>query len=399
MNQRIKLLIIAGTPGLLSVGNKYNGGGWIATLQSNLIKKYKETLDIALIHFNEAFADTTKDGCRYYCIPLPKRQIVNASKKEKHYKQQLFNIVELENPDVILCFGTEMPFALIQEMTTIPVVVHIQGLLMPISEFILPHAMSWRNYLMNVNRFYTHIIWKLNAEREKRILSSVKYVLGRTEWDKKILQLLSPQADYYYCGEMLRTSIYESTKVWKYKNREKKNIVSVISSPFYKGVDVILRCARILKMYLGYEFTWKVYGISQAEKMVKFTKINPKDVNVQFCGVINEEQLIDFVCDSDVFVHPSYIENSPNTVCEAQILGIPVIATDVGGTSSIISHKSTGILVPSNDIYLMAANIKALITDSEFSSQLGAMGRAVALERHNPDKIAEGLMKIFSEII
>lgn len=395
----MRLLIIAGTPGLLSVGNIYNGGGWIASLQTYLLKKYKDSLDLALIHFNAEYTDTIKDGCRYYSVPLAKKQFVNYSKKEKLYKQKLLEVVNKESPDIILCFGTEMPFALIQEMTDIPVVIHMQGLLAPISEFLLPHAMSWRSYLMNICRFFNYIIWKKNTEREKRILVSAKYVLGRTEWDEKISHMMSPQAEYFYCSEIIRPVIYESSKIWKYQERDTKTIVSIISSPFYKGADVILRCANILKEYLGHNFTWNVYGITQAKEMIKLCNVKPENVNVHFCGIINSQQLIDVICDADVFVHPSYIENSPNAVCEAQLLGIPVVATNVGGTSSIIEHNLTGILVPSNDIYLMAANIQKLINNSVFSSRLGVAGREAALERHNPEKITENLMTILNKII
>lgn len=394
----MKLLIIAGTPGLLVAGNEYNGGGWIAALQRKIIDRYNDSIDLALVHFNTNYPDITTTECRYYSVPLERKSFIYYARKEERYKQRLYKVLEKESPDIILCFGTEMPFALIQQMTDIPIILHIQGLLNPITEFLLPHAMSWFGYLKDFQRFLTYIIWRKNAERERRILSSVKYVLGRTEWDKKITELMAPQANYYYCSEMIRPAIYNSKICWRRKERLKKSVISIISAPFYKGADVILRCAKLLKNYLVDPFEWNVYGIIDANDMSKLTGIHPEDVNVFFKGVINEKQLIDVVTDADVFVHPSYIENSPNTVCEAQLLGVPVISTDVGGTSSIIRHNETGILVPSNDIYLMAANIKMLFNDGNMALKLGSAGRIEALDRHNPDKIVDSLVHLLNEI-
>lgn len=41
---------------------------------------------------------------------------------------------------------------------------------------------------------------------------------------------------------------------------------------------------------------------------------------------------------------PSHIENSPNNLCEAMILGMPCIATDAGGTSTLLSNMKDGLL-------------------------------------------------------
>ena len=395
----MKLLIIAGTPGLLAVGSRYNGGGWIASLQHELMSGFHDEIDMSLVHFYNDFPDTELDGCHYYSVPLEHRSFCNYRKKEGRYLNRLINIVLIENPDIILCFGSENPFALIQTMVNVPVVLHLQGILQPITEFILPHAMSWFAYKKNIGRNLIHIVWEKNCEREKRIFSSVKYILGRTEWDREISSLLAPQANYYYCGEMLRPVIYNSQLTWEPKARNTKKIISIISSPFYKGADVILRCARLLKNSLGDSFEWDVYGITEVKEMSRLTGITPENVNVFVKGIITAEQLIKVATDADIFVHPSYIENSPNTVCEAQLLGLPIVATNVGGTSSIIQHNENGLLVPSNDIYLMAASIKSLFDNPETCKRFSKEGRRQALERHNPKIVAGELVKILRDIV
>lgn len=113
--------------------------------------------------------------------------------------------------------------------------------------------------------------------------------------------------------------------------------------------------------------------------MSRLTDIKLNEVNVSVRGVIDAKQLVDVVMSADVFVHPSYIENSPNTVCEAQVLGIPVIATNVGGVSSLITDMEDAILVPSHDIYMIAAKLKLLLENVELSMSLGEKdGKGIA---------------------
>lgn len=74
------------------------------------------------------------------------------------------------------------------------------------------------------------------AEREKRILSSNAYFMGRTDWDKSIVKLFSPKSQYYICNEALRTSFYESKERWQPKNRDKVVLCTVGSGSLWKGI-------------------------------------------------------------------------------------------------------------------------------------------------------------------
>ena len=156
---------------------------------------------------------------------------------------------------------------------------------------------------------------------------------------------------------------------------------------------------KVLKENVSFDFVWEVYGINDMSVWEKLAHVKHDDVNISIKGVINATQLIDVVCSADVYVHPSYIENSPNTVCEAQLLGAPVIVTDVGGTSTLVKHEETGIVVPANDPYLMAAEVSNLILDQKKASLLGKNARKVALGRHQPSIIVEDLIGVFNKLV
>lgn len=167
----------------------------------------------------------------------------------------------------------------------------------------------------------------------------------------------------------------------------------------YKGFDLILKTAKLLKEQYALDFDWKVFGNIKPSFVEKQLGIYHKDVCVKLEGVANAVQLKQELENATVYAHTAYIENSPNSVCEAQILGIPVIATNVGGVISLIDEGETGYLVPANDPYQMAFFIEQLYENKKLNIEIGGRARKKALERHNKGKIIEDLIQTYRIII
>ena len=107
----------------------------------------------------------------------------------------------------------------------------------------------------------------------------------------------------------------------------------------------------------------------------------------------------DTLLHSTVYVQPSYIENYPNSVAEAQILGVPVVATNVGGTSSMVTHGKDGFLFPATDPYMAAYSIKYLIDNEKINVEIGRQACYTALLRHDKIKIIEQLLNTYKDIL
>lgn len=115
---------------------------------------------------------------------------------------------------------------------------------------------------------------------------------------------------------------------------------------------------------------------------------------------MDKDTLVNELCSSTCYVHSSYIDNSPNSLCEAQYLGVPAIATNVGGISSLVEDGKTGLLFPANDPYTLAAIIKHTVTDNHAKMQyLSENEKSIAIARHNPQKISDNLLLIYQSII
>ena len=122
-------------------------------------------------------------------------------------------------------------------------------------------------------------------------------------------------------------------------------------------------------------------------------------VNIKFLGTLSAEDLAVQLAEADIYVHTAYIDNSPNSLCEAQIIGIPVITTYVGGIPSLVKNYETGILIPSNEPHMLAMEIVKLSRDTKLMEQLSHQGQLAARQRHNPESIKNTLTDIYQKII
>lgn len=397
--------------------NDYNGGGWISSLEVMIKKNYPE-INLAIAFYDDKVRENWKkvegDNVVYYPIRRPRqsmsfraKQFMGSRKKasleyEEYAMPQFLEIVKDFQPDIIHVFGSENIYGLLSRHTDVPVVLHIQGLLSSYINSFLPPAISWNDYLFSKIRLKS-ILWHLreklaferNSFSEIRILKSVKFYMGRTSWDKSIISLVNPAAHYFYCGEVLREAFYVPAPR---KESTKPIFVSVLSWQIYKGYDLVLKTANLLKEFGDLEFEWHIYGNINPEFMEKKFNLSSEHTSIVFKGIAQADELKSALLSATALIHPSYIENSSNVICEAQISGCPVIATNVGGTSSLIDHGNTGLLIPANDPYTLAHNMKLLLNNHSLRTALSENAIKVARERHEKNKIAARVYEIYQII-
>ena len=391
-------------------------GGWVSSLQREIEKCHEIELGIAFFHENYR-NQLVQNGVKYYPIFKKKSWSImrvlgnwNHGKNEIKYVTHFINIIDDFKPDVIQVFGTERSFGLVVHHTKIPVAVHIQGFVNPCLNAWYCPGISTINVLLNESILefikghgviHDYIKAKVKAKQEKLIISNVKYFMGRTHWDKNLTHILAPSAKYFHIDEMLRPSFYFDTdRCLNYSNCF--TIVSILSRRLYKGLDLVFNTLKILNKLPDFEYKWQIFGIDEGSRIVKLLKgksLNLDKNCIEYHGRTSEKGIYNALINADVFVHPSYIENSPNSVCEAQLIGLPVIATNVGGLASIINHNRDGILVPANDPYALAHQLIEFKNNPQRALSIGKAGREKAKLRHNKEKIIQSLLDTYTYII
>lgn len=420
----MRILWLSMNSGLFRNINKpnagYNGGGWISSLQKLIVSNPNNNLALAYIT-NEQLKKNQQDNTIYYPIFEPLKTSIQKLKKyyggykkisPRKYLYQIEKIIQDFNPNIIHLFGMENPMATILGHTNIPVVVHLQGLLSPYDNAFFPANFNKTSFLIPFSVrewfFRNGYIFAKNSihvrgEKELSLFKKVNYAMGRTTWDYQVSQLLAPQSKYFHVDEVLRDVFYENAGKWRYSKVQELKIISTLSNTIYKGLDTILKTANLLKTQSNIPFTWKIVGINPQDQIVHFferkLRILGKEVNIEYAGVMDACELCNELLNNHIYVHPSYIDNSPNSVCEAQLLGMPVIGTYVGGIPSLINNNEDGLLVPANAPYELAYLLKKLYLEQNLATKLGNGAYNTASKRHNKEIILSDLMNVYKKVI
>jgi len=77
----------------------------------------------------------------------------------------------------------------------------------------------------------------------------------------------------------------------------------------------------------------------------------------------------------DLFVLSSRREGLPNSILEAMAVGLPVVTTDVAGTSELVLDGQTGYVVPQGDVDRLAHAMVTLVADTQLRQRMGQAGR------------------------
>jgi len=390
-------------------------GGWLKALDREL--QNHVDLHVAFYH-NKNLKPFTYKKTKYYPIYTPKitfqriKNIIVPSVINREHIDIYKAIVNEVKPDIIHIHGTENPFGYIITETNIPVVISIQGIITVIyHKFLLGLGKKYlrtRNYSITkpFEFFKTYKIsyklFYLMMKREQDILKNAKHIIGRTDWDYSVTRVLAPNSRYYHVDEILRESFYENAGKWQPHNRNKIVVVTTTSTAYYKGLETACLALWLLQNN-GVDVEWRFAGINGNDLIVKIVKKYLGQKYPKFClkylGKLNDRMLITQMLESDIYVMPSHIENSPNNLCEAMMLGMPCIASFSGGTSSMLNNKVEGVLIQDGDPWVLAGAILDYINKKEKYIEYGINAYKGASKRHKINNIVSNLIKNYSQII
>ncbi len=392
----------------------FHGAGWQDALEHCVREHATIELGIAFESNTPAQGPVVLDNVSYfpltptYTFWEKQRNKVNTKVNRDKLITLSLQAIETFKPDIIHVFGSEWCYGQVAEYTDIPVVIHMQGAAIPYNNAQYPpgyntstecwHSLlhgQWKKLLFLLLDKAKRATW---VEQERRTFKAVNHYMGRTAWDKNIVALFHPGADYHVCNEALRTPFLTTPARWEPRQRRTIRLTTTGCSTLWKGLDTILRTARLLTEQ-GVDFEWCLVGKTNNRDLIEWKEKTRFDaVNIRLLGVLDAEDLIEQLVSTDIYVHTAYIDNSPNSICEAQYLGVPIIATYVGGIPSLIENGQEGLLVPANDPYTLAAEILALAADPDRQRLYSTQSRNRAAWRHAPERIVEDLMAIYGNL-
>lgn len=344
-----------------------NKEGWISGLADTLLKN-REKNGIRLYVAFPVQEEPVPDGLEVdsmVCYGF-REDVAHAEKYEESLEPALEKIVNKVEPDIVHCFGTEFAHTLAM-CRVFPrkerILVGLQGLCSLIAEAYyadLPGAVvesaTFRDLVRRDSLRQQQEKFVLRGRREREIIGLAGNLTGRTPWDRMHSGKWNPDARYHTMNETLRGEFYGCA--WKEADCIPHSIFLSQGDYPLKGLHyMILALPRILEKYpdaavyvagnsLVEYGTWKqklkisAYG-KYLRKLMRETGTEDK---VIFIGRLDGGQMRARYLRSSLFVCPSSLENSPNSLGEAMLLGMPCIAAAVGGIPGIFDGGRDGIL-------------------------------------------------------
>lgn len=389
-------------------------GGWMESAAMNVMK-HDDSIQLGVVSFAHIseLRIVDKLAIKHYLVPANKYK--DGRYDESH--ESFFRQIDRDfHPDIVHIHGTEYPHSLawVKACGSGNVVVSIQGLVWVYAHHYyggirikdLIRHLTLRDLVRNDSIFHQKRRMKRRGECEIELLRSVSHVVGRTSWDKSCAWAVNSDSSYHFCNETLRASFY--TDKWCLDSCERHSIfLSQGHYPikgFHKMIEALPNILRIYpdtKVYIaGSNFMassiWRRNGYaSYVRQLLKCNHVTDK---IHFLGPLSEQEMKEQYLKSHVFVCPSAIENSPNSVGEAQLLGVPVVASYVGGTMDMVQDGVTGFLYRFEETSLLAYRVCQLFADDNLCTRLSEQERQVASKRHDADVNAESLISIYKTI-
>uniref|UniRef100_UPI0040265492 glycosyltransferase family 4 protein n=1 Tax=Lachnospira eligens TaxID=39485 RepID=UPI0040265492 len=373
-------------------------GGWLSGMWNELRKDSKIELAVCVPIKDKKYAkDGEYIGYKYYSFQW-QAECEGQLEQIIRFKE----IIESFNPDIIHIWGTEyiqtnsMIKACCDKGIIERVIINIQGLLYKYTE----------QYTYGMRDGYSDKI--LNSMLERQVyeiesLSMIHNVSGRTEWDKLGVLHINSKVNYYHCGEILRESFYHGLK-WSYDACEKNTILISQASYPIKGFHLIIKyLARLRDQYPALKV--KVCGKSPLDDESEYKhiiseliiKYNMENI-ILFVGAQDEKEMLKEYLNTSVFLSPSLIENSSNSVCEALALGVPVISSCVGGMESIVNNFNNGLMYNLGEEEKIVEYISMIFDNRSIAEKLSDNAVISSKKLNGKQECSETLKSIYNTL-
>lgn len=393
-------------------------GGWLA----GQLDALRPTADLTVCSLDcrvSAQTAGSAGGVRYLLLP--------ATAGEADFT----DLLRAGQPELVHIWGTEYTAALAMlnaaNALSLPALVGIQGVMRDCAAHLCDGVPAQYLRSCALQRLIDRVVpgalldksqqrFDALARSEAALLAQARHVTGRTAFDMQAAAALAPRARYYPCNETLRPLFYGGALWQGHDGRDQpvllltqgnyplKNLHTVLKAMpalLKRWPGLLLRVAGwppldkgpLLRPVIDWMFPYQTYckrliaGLGLAE-------------HVRYTGPLGPDAMRQAYLDADLFILPSFSENSPNSLGEAMLLGMPCVAAAVGGIPSMAQDKTEALLyAPAGDGAALACAVSALLSDPARAAALGNAARARALRTHDPAANAAALSGIYRGIL
>lgn len=165
-----------------------------------------------------------------------------------------------------------------------------------------------------------------------------------------------------------------------------------------KGLDyLIFALSKLIPKYP--QIFFRVLGDgNEKENLEKLSKNLGIENNIEFVGRVPRENTSPYYQEASLFVLPSLNEGMSNAMLEALASGLPIVATDTGGTKELVKNGENGFIINMSDADDIAEKIEKLMSDDKLRIKMGENSRKAA-ENLSWGKVATEYKGLYDKIV
>jgi glycosyltransferase involved in cell wall biosynthesis len=388
-------------------------GGWLSTMTQRLARVPGVRLGVAMRAPVEEVRIADVDGIRYYALPQGGTGGLDARDADCMHVLQDFQ------PDLLHAEGSEMAYTRrMLRAWSGPRLLSLQGVINGYEPFELGGLRPSRLLgSLRPRQMLAALVLPLNKRLrfdprlagEREVIASADHVMGRTPWDRAQAWALNPRARYHHCSRTLRDPFY--TLRWCIEACERHTIFIGNAASARKGTHVALEALVLLHReypqarlvvagespfatghWLRRWFGYPAYLMDRIRQL-------GLQAHVEFTGLLDARGMAHRMARCHAYAMVSQIENSPNTLGEAMMLGMPCVSAFAGGAPGMAVDGHEALFYRPEDPAGLAYQLKRLLDSDESCTALGDAAHARAAVTHDADANLRDLLAAYGEIL
>lgn len=375
---------------LQEIGKKATGGLWLEAMIDSA--QTDSGIEIVIVNVMKIPSVRCLDdgNIRYYTIPGEPNEKYNYKSVEAHKYWR--EIISKEKPDIIELWGTEMPYGLValSEAQYIPAIVYVQGVLESIGRYYMAgmtdadikKSCTWRDLFTKQTLRQLQSNYLKRSCLEIEIINKAKNVIVENDWADAYYKKVCPDVNVYRCPLSISNE-FEKVQWSQNKMLHHTLMCSAANYPI-KGLHMLLKALVIVKNnYPDVKLFIPGTKLRKATNLKSYLKQNGYEKficnlieelnlsnNVEYTGRLTAAEMAQKMAQSNCFVMSSAIENHSSTLKEAMTVGVPCVASYVGGVPQYAVHERNCLLYRFEDYEMLAYNIVRLFDSQDLCQQL-----------------------------
>ena len=312
-------------------------------------------------------------------------------------------------PDIVHVHGTEHFLGLAALQIPVPSIATLQGIASVYERFVLDgfscsevaRSLMTRDFARGASPLHSYAHMRNRARVERRIVSGLSYFMGQTDWDRDVLKLLNPSADYFRTECIMQRDFYEHS--WRQPKRPWKTIYCTSGGAPYKGLEMLIEAMALLRdggyLNLHLRVAGPIPNSMMWSSLARRARRRAVERQIDWLGPLSASGLVVELEGADLYVLPSHIENQPNSLLEAMLLGVPCVAASVGGVAELVEHGVSGLVYHDSDPFALAAAIAKVLDEPDAARSLGEAAQSRARARYDRETIAHTTKEIYQKVL